>query len=69
MRNKDIVFLEILPCIIKYLACFEPQVYKEGVFSLSLHCAKEAARRHVKKYIEVSTGQVYTADKVGHENV
>ena len=43
---------------------FSEQVYKEGVLTLSLHCAKEAARRNAKKYIEVSTGQVYTADKV-----
>ncbi|XP_071787949.1 4-hydroxy-2-methyl-3-oxo-4-farnesyl-3,4-dihydroquinoline-1-oxide ketoreductase-like [Asterias amurensis] len=45
------------------------EVYKEGVLTLSLHCAKEAARRNAKKYIEVSTGQVYTADKkASHED-
>ncbi|XP_038058370.1 uncharacterized protein LOC119729729 isoform X2 [Patiria miniata] len=39
------------------------EVYKEGVQKLSLQCAKEAANRHAKKYVELSTGQVYMPDK------
>ncbi len=33
------------------------EVYKEGIHKLSLNCAKEAAKRGVKKYIEISSGQ------------
>jgi len=32
-------------------------VYKEGIYKLSLNCAKEAAKRNIKKYIEISSGQ------------
>ncbi|XP_077993896.1 dTDP-glucose 4,6-dehydratase-like [Glandiceps talaboti] len=38
-------------------------VYKDGIVKLSLNCAREAAKRKVKLFIEVSTGQVYSADK------
>ncbi|XP_077862045.1 uncharacterized protein LOC100373896 [Saccoglossus kowalevskii] len=38
-------------------------VYKDGIVKLSLNCAREAAKRKVKKYLEISTGQVYAADK------
>ncbi|KAI9326148.1 hypothetical protein DFJ73DRAFT_867078 [Zopfochytrium polystomum] len=39
------------------------EVYQEKVFSLSVACAKEAAKRSVKVYVEVSTAQVYESDK------
>ncbi|KAJ3415393.1 hypothetical protein HDV05_004987 [Chytridiales sp. JEL 0842] len=39
------------------------EVYEEKVFNLSLTVAKEAAKRKVKMFIEVSTAQVYEADK------
>ena len=40
------------------------QVYQEGIVKLSLNCAKEAERHKVKFYIEVSSGQMYSSDKV-----
>ncbi|XP_046857519.1 dTDP-glucose 4,6-dehydratase 2-like [Xenia sp. Carnegie-2017] len=39
------------------------EVYEEGVLKLSLHCANEAAKHGVKRFIEVSTGQIYAGDK------
>ncbi|XP_072173977.1 dTDP-4-dehydro-6-deoxy-D-allose reductase-like [Diadema setosum] len=39
------------------------EIYEEGIVKLSLNCAREAASRNVKKYIEISTGQVYSSDK------
>lgn len=39
------------------------EVYAERVFNLSVICAKEAAARGVKRYIEASTAQVYDSDK------
>ncbi|XP_033099689.1 dTDP-D-glucose 4,6-dehydratase-like isoform X2 [Anneissia japonica] len=39
------------------------EIYKEGILNLSLNCAREAAKRSIKIYIEVSTGQVYNSDK------
>ncbi|KAI9142916.1 hypothetical protein BKA69DRAFT_1109265 [Paraphysoderma sedebokerense] len=38
-------------------------VYQEKVLTLSVNCAKEAAKQGVKLFIEVSTGQVYDGDK------
>lgn len=38
-------------------------VYKEGIFKLSLNCAKEAAERGVKRYIELSSGQICSSSK------
>ena len=38
-------------------------VYKESVLQLDLNCAKKAGELKVKKYIQVSTGQVYSSDK------
>ncbi|KAI8902866.1 hypothetical protein BC833DRAFT_144980 [Globomyces pollinis-pini] len=39
------------------------QVYEEKVYQLSLTVAKEAAKRKVKVFVEVSTAQVYEAGK------
>ncbi|TPX43462.1 hypothetical protein SeLEV6574_g05054 [Synchytrium endobioticum] len=39
------------------------EVYDEKVYQLSLCVAKEAAKRGVKVFVEVSTAQVYEADK------
>eukprot|EP00054_Salpingoeca_dolichothecata_P016831 m.99277 g.99277 ORF g.99277 m.99277 type:complete len:365 (-) comp22163_c0_seq1:351-1445(-) len=41
----------------------EALVYEENVFNLAIGCAKEAAKRGVKRFVEVSTAQVYAADK------
>ncbi|XP_028402731.1 uncharacterized protein LOC114525548 [Dendronephthya gigantea] len=41
------------------------EVYKEGVVKLSLNCARQAAKSNVKRFIEVSTGQIYAGDKKG----
>ena len=39
-------------------------VYKESVFDLSIKCATAAAQRGCQRFIELSTAQVYAADKV-----
>lgn len=45
------------------------QVYKDGIFKLSMNCAKQALESNVKRYIEISTAQVYSCDKgVSDEN-
>lgn len=41
------------------------QVYEESILKVGINCAKEAAKRNIKRYIELSTGQVYSYDKVG----
>ena len=40
------------------------QVYKERVLDVAVNCAREAARSGVKRFIHVSTSQVYNSDKV-----
>jgi len=40
-----------------------PEVYKENIIDLSVNVAKASAEHKVKKYIEVSTAQVYASDK------
>lgn len=39
------------------------EVYKEGVFKVSINCANQSVKHGVKRYIEVSTAQVYSGDK------
>jgi len=39
------------------------EVYKENIFDVSVTCAKAAAKRGVKKFVEVSTAQVYDSGK------
>jgi nucleoside-diphosphate-sugar epimerase len=44
-------------------------VYQENIIDVSVTCANEAAKRGVKKFIEVSTAQVYdSGDKPRKEN-
>jgi len=44
-------------------------VYQENIIDVSVTCATEAAKRGVKKFIEVSTAQVYdSGDKPRKEN-
>ena len=40
------------------------QVYKERVLDVAVNCAREAVRSGVKRFIHVSTAQVYNSDKV-----
>eukprot|EP00013_Stygamoeba_regulata_P027492 CAMPEP_0177652574 /NCGR_PEP_ID=MMETSP0447-20121125/13211_1 /TAXON_ID=0 /ORGANISM="Stygamoeba regulata, Strain BSH-02190019" /LENGTH=365 /DNA_ID=CAMNT_0019155845 /DNA_START=211 /DNA_END=1308 /DNA_ORIENTATION=+ len=35
------------------------EVYKENIYDVTVTCASEAAKRNVKRFIEVSTAQVY----------
>lgn len=42
-------------------------VYNEGVLKLSLNCAKEAAQQNVKHFIELSSGNMHSSDKVPHK--
>ena len=39
-------------------------IYQEKVYLLSLHCAQQAAKSQVGVFVEMSTAQVYDADKV-----
>ncbi|XP_060526278.1 uncharacterized protein LOC132701948 [Cylas formicarius] len=42
-------------------------VYKEGILKLSLNCANEAASQNVGRYIELSSGNMYSSEKVPHK--
>lgn len=45
-----------------------PDVYKERVLDVAVNCAREASRTGVKRFIHMSTAQVYNSDKiVSHE--
>eukprot|EP00047_Mylnosiga_fluctuans_P005095 m.238396 g.238396 ORF g.238396 m.238396 type:complete len:370 (-) comp13297_c0_seq1:99-1208(-) len=41
----------------------DDDVYKDNILQISVLCAAEAAKRNVKKYVELSTAHVYAADK------
>ena len=43
---------------------FFSKVYNDGVFKLSMNCAEQALKSNIKRYIEMSTAQVYSCDKV-----
>ncbi|CAO3650577.1 unnamed protein product [Mucor hiemalis] len=40
-----------------------PEIYQERIFNLSVNCAKEAARRNVKLFVELSTAEVYDSNQ------
>ena len=40
------------------------QVYKERVLTVAVNCARQAVKTGVKRFIHVSTAQVYNCDKV-----
>ncbi|KAI9318392.1 hypothetical protein BX666DRAFT_1927480 [Dichotomocladium elegans] len=40
-----------------------PEVYQERIYQLSVGCAKEAAKRHVKAYVTLSSSEIYDCDQ------
>lgn len=42
-------------------------VYREGIVRLSTNCATEAAKKKVKMYVEISSGQMSSSEKNGHK--
>ncbi|XP_050294061.1 uncharacterized protein LOC126734461 [Anthonomus grandis grandis] len=42
-------------------------VYQEGILKLSINCAKQAALMNVGRYIELSSGNMNSYDKVPHK--
>ena len=40
------------------------EVYKENIIDVSVTCGKAAAKIGAKRFVEVSTSQVYSGDKV-----
>ncbi|CAH1118804.1 unnamed protein product [Phaedon cochleariae] len=42
-------------------------VYNEGILKLSLNCANEAALQQVKHYVELSSGNMYSSEKLPHK--
>lgn len=41
-------------------------VYKEGILKLSLNCAKQAALLKVRHYVEFTSGNMFSSEKVPH---
>lgn len=39
-------------------------VYKEGIYKLSLNCAQQAAKIGASHYVEISSGNLSTSEKV-----
>ena len=50
--------------MIEWLSPIRVQVYRERVLTVAMNCAKQAAKTGVKRFIHVSTAQVYNSDKV-----
>lgn len=44
-----------------------PEIYQERIFNLSVNCAKEAAKRNVKLFVELSTAEVYDSNQVNRK--
>ncbi|KAI7896811.1 uncharacterized protein EV154DRAFT_434258 [Mucor mucedo] len=40
-----------------------PEIYQERIFNLSVNCATEAAKRHIKLFVEISTAEVYDSSQ------
>lgn len=44
--------------------CQTDPIYKEGIYKLSIKCAEESAKIGVKRYVELSSGNLVTSEKV-----
>nr|XP_023023366.1 uncharacterized protein LOC111511572 [Leptinotarsa decemlineata] len=42
-------------------------VYNEGILKLSINCANEASMQRVKHYVELSSGNMFSSEKVRHK--
>ncbi|XP_024942057.1 uncharacterized protein LOC107269052 isoform X2 [Cephus cinctus] len=42
-------------------------VYKEGIYKLSINCAQHAAKLGVKRYVEISSGNLNSSEKAPHK--
>ncbi|KAG5899434.1 hypothetical protein JTB14_033625 [Gonioctena quinquepunctata] len=42
-------------------------VYNEGILKLSMNCANEASLQQVKHYVELSSGNMHSSEKVRHK--
>lgn len=38
-------------------------IYQEGIFTLSMNCIKEATALNVHRYVEFSSGNIYSSEK------
>lgn len=59
--DTGVKFDYVINCAAETKYGHNDEVYKERVHHLSLSCAQEAAKQGVKRFIEVSTAQVYEA--------
>jgi nucleoside-diphosphate-sugar epimerase len=39
-------------------------VYKEGIYKVSVNCANAAANHNVKRFVEISSGTMFSSEKV-----
>ncbi|XP_075231048.1 uncharacterized protein LOC142329952 isoform X2 [Lycorma delicatula] len=42
-------------------------IYREGILKVGANCAENAAKQRVKRYIEISSGQMFSSEKVRHK--
>lgn len=45
------------------------EIYKEGIYKLSVNCATAAARYGILKYVEISSGEISSSQKVSSDSV
>eukprot|EP00999_Lentomonas_sp_LEN2_P002748 NODE_619_length_1323_cov_113.327759_g580_i0.p1 GENE.NODE_619_length_1323_cov_113.327759_g580_i0~~NODE_619_length_1323_cov_113.327759_g580_i0.p1 ORF type:complete len:400 (+),score=111.75 NODE_619_length_1323_cov_113.327759_g580_i0:109-1200(+) len=65
--QDDVKYDYVINCAAETTYSRTDDVYNERVLTLTVNCAKEAAKQGVKKFIELSTAQVYDADKKSSE--
>lgn len=61
-QSDEVIFKTIF-CLLSFSLSLL-KVYKERVLTITLNCAHLAAKMSAKKFIEVSTAQVYDSGKV-----
>ncbi|KAL1132270.1 hypothetical protein AAG570_010227 [Ranatra chinensis] len=42
-------------------------VYREGIYKVSMNCATAAANHRVDRFVELSSGAMYSSEKTGHK--
>ncbi|XP_034940864.1 uncharacterized protein [Chelonus insularis] len=57
----------VFNCAGETKSCQTDPVYREGIYKLSMNCAQNAAKIGVKRYIEISSGNMYSSEKLPHK--
>ncbi|KAI5698168.1 hypothetical protein M8J76_010149 [Diaphorina citri] len=61
--NSDLTWEYVINCAAETRPGQAEEIYREGIYKLSINCATAAARYGILKYVEISSGEICTSHK------